>query len=76
VRGRGIPPRFAVALAASGGLVGIAFTFGARLAPAVASTRDVKSGEALYLRYCAVCHRRRRAWRWASATDSPQNQPT
>ena len=56
MRGRGILLGFAVALAASGGLVGIAFTFGARLAPAVASTRDVKSGEALYLRYCAVCH--------------------
>src|SRR6266849_3859027 len=56
VRGRGILLGFAVALAASGGLVGIVFTFGARLPPAAANTRDVKSGEALYLRYCAVCH--------------------
>ena len=56
MRGRGILLGFAVALAASGGLVGIVFTSGARLAPATANTRDVKSGETLYLRYCAVCH--------------------
>jgi len=56
VGGRGILLEFAAVVAAAGCLVWIVLTIGAQPAPANADRRDVKAGQALFLRYCATCH--------------------
>ncbi|PYN24328.1 MAG: hypothetical protein DMD99_11425 [Candidatus Rokuibacteriota bacterium] len=56
MRGRDILLGLAIALAVAGGLGESVFTSGGPPASADADAHDVKAGEALYLRYCAVCH--------------------